>query len=134
MSFCINCGKEFEPNQQYCTNCGTSITGEIPKSIQTTPRSNVDQAESVYRFKTLLGYAKTISGLGWLIIGSGGTCLLIALYLLSLKSGGFWFGFLIAAGSLVVLGIPFVVSGQLISCFVEIEKNTRLTYQILSSR
>ena len=130
MSYCINCGSKLEPHHKFCVSCGTSLTGEKPSVIQTTSDDLISRTAD-YKFKTLLGYGKAMSGFGWLIIAAAGICFLFAIYGLSIKSD-LWIAFMIAAPSLILFGIPFVVSGQVISCFVEIEKNTRLTYQNLT--
>jgi len=80
-----------------------------------------------YQFKTLLSYGKFISGFGW-FIGILGAIAIIG-GLMSGEEAGF--GIALGALLLVVIGIMMVVSGQLISCFVSIEKNTRTTYELL---
>ena len=84
-------------------------------------------------FKTLLGYRKLISVLGWIWI-----ILCIGGVVIGLLAGlsGVHEGWLIMGGSFfsVLFGIGMVASGQLISCFVAIEKNTRATNELLQTR
>lgn len=83
-----------------------------------------------YEFKTLLAYGKFMSGLGWILVTLG-----IVAFIGGLLSGVDE-GFLIAGVGVIIfiIGILVVVFGQLISCFVTIEKNTRITYEILKDK
>jgi len=130
MSFCTTCGAELKQDEKFCTNCGVSATGEsLTKHTPNYPTSTI---EGTYKFKTLLGYGKFISGFGWLMIllGIGG----VLMPLLGLVFTGGTTILLLGCFALIAFGLPFIISGQLISCFVEIEKNTRLTYQFLKNQ
>ncbi len=83
------------------------------------------------RFKTLLSLGKTISIIGWVIVGFAGLTLFLSLA--SCTSGnkfegtiGFIIGILTAG-----FGYLVVANGQLISCFVGIEDNTHKTVESL---
>jgi hypothetical protein len=92
--------------------------------------SKEEVASSGYEFKTLLGYGKFISGVGWIVIILGVIGILAGI------SIGDDEGWLIAGGALftALAGLGLVVSGQLVSCFVSIEKNTRVTNEILQQK
>ena len=93
--------------------------------------SEVDrELKEIYHFKTLLGYGKFISGVGWFIILIGIISIIAGL------ASGDESGFAIAGGALffIISGIGMVISGQVISCFVSIEKNTRATYELLKEK
>ncbi len=93
--------------------------------------SDIDrELKEIYHFKTLLGYGKLISGVGWVIVIIG--ILSIIGGLASLDE----FGIAIVGGALflIISGIGMVISGQVISCFVSIEKNTRATYELLKEK
>ena len=65
---------------------------------------------------------------GWFLVGVGVIAFFVAVVLREDVQQ------LTAAISGIVLllyGFPFVIIGQVVSCFVEIEKNTRLTYTSL---
>ena len=83
-----------------------------------------------YEFKTLLGYGKLVSGLGWVVV-------LLGLFgIIAGLGSGHNGGFLLAGGAFIacLIGLGMVAAGQLISCFVSIEKNTRTTYEILNRK
>ncbi len=93
--------------------------------------SNISKDDKgLYHFKTLLGYGKLISATGWFIVFLGIICIVGGI------GSGEEIGFAIAGGGLIliIMGIIMVVTGQVISCFVSIEKNTRLTYELLKDK
>ena len=85
---------------------------------------------SSFDFKTLLGFGKFISGCGWIVLIFGVLAILVGI------GSGEDEGFLLAGGALlaVLMGLGMVAFGQLISCFVAIEKNTRGAYKILKQQ
>ncbi len=83
------------------------------------------------QFLSLLGYGKFISGIGWFII----VCSILFSIASAGSSGGTKILFIIIGSFFSALtGFLLVVSGQLISCFVSIEKNTRLTSLLLKEQ
>jgi len=120
---CSNC----ERNRDFTLKYLSKPTQQESESKLTNKKnSNVE----AYQFKTLLGYGKFISGFGWFVVIIG-----IITIIGGLVSGN-EAGFGIAGGALVliILGISMVISGQVISCFVSIEKNTRATYELLKEK
>ena len=118
---CPDCGL-INPDTAIRCDCGYDFG---PKALK---------SKGTYRFKTLLVYGNLILGLGWFIfvLGIFGIIAGIAAGLaeghpeyLALSGLGFIFG---------INGLLLVVSGQLISCFVAIEKNTRTIYDVLRQR
>jgi len=82
-----------------------------------------------FESRTLLGYGKLISGIGWIVI----VLAVLAVF------GGLVTGqtiVVVAVGGVItaIIGISLVASGQAISCLVSIERNTRTTYEILRER
>lgn len=77
------------------------------------------------KFKTLSGHGTFLLFFGWLVILIG-TILAIAL---SQKIG--ITGTIIICAMSVLSGISFVVSGQMVACFISIEKNGRITNEML---
>lgn len=84
------------------------------------------------RFKSLLALGRTITIIGWVIVGFAGLTLLLSLA--SCTSGnkfegtiGFIIGILTAG-----FGYLVVANGQIISCFVSIEDNTHKTVEQLN--
>lgn len=117
--------------------------GSPTRSLQ-TPRTRTGRHEPTPpsdqptggRFKTLLSISKFISGVGWVLVGLG-----VLLAVVGLFGGGTFdqglMGFLVglAAGLYVsVSGLMMVASGQLFSCFVAIERNTRSVSELLDAR
>jgi hypothetical protein len=93
-----------------------------------------------HRFKTLLSISKFISGVGWVIVGLGALAGVIgviaamslpppleeAVFALAAGlGGGLWFA---------VMGLLTVAAGQVYSCFVAIERNTRSTFRLIQER
>ncbi len=80
------------------------------------------------KFVTLLGYGKFISGAGWFMI----VCAAL-IFLAGVASSDDTKIMFMIIGSFILAstGLIFVVSGQVISCFVSIEKNTRATSEML---
>ena len=77
------------------------------------------------KFVTLQGYGKFISGFGWLVIAIG-------IVILAVGTSAFGLAIGVISGAIAILaGISYVAFGQIISCFVSIEKNTRNTYELL---
>lgn len=139
---CEACGKELSFRDSFvfkgssvCKSCltkletGAKVEGFIPKKQEDSTTSTIPTSTS-YQFKTLLGYGKFISVIGWIVIIIG----IIAI--IGGFASGSEVGVGVAGGSLIfiILGIGMVASGQLISCFVSIERNTRATYELLKQK
>jgi hypothetical protein len=78
-------------------------------------------------FRTLLGYGQLMAGCGWFLVILAALVVVIAL-----AGGGIGlFAGIASSVALVIAGISFVVSGQIISCFVSIERNTRESSALL---
>jgi hypothetical protein len=97
--------------------------------------NSIDHSEA--RFKTLLGYGEFLSVLGWIVLGIAG--LLILVGLVTINDNGSFLGRsvygLISLGALsILIGIILLIWGQIITCFVSIEANTRATNEILEKR
>ena len=81
-------------------------------------------------FKTLLGIGKFISGFGWFLCAAA----VIAFFIGFTDVEDQARAALLGGGIIVfIYALLIVAFGQLISCFVSIEKNTRATYKILST-
>jgi hypothetical protein len=106
----------------------TPITDKVRSKTPQGPQEEI--ATSGYEFKTLLGYGKFISGVGWIVIILGVIGILAGI------STGDDKGWFITGGALLtgLTGLGLVVFGQLISCFVSIERNTRVTKEILQQK
>jgi hypothetical protein len=91
------------------------------------------------RFKTLLSISKFISGVGWVIVGFGALAGVIGVIAaMSLPPPLEEAVFSLAAGLggglwLAVMGLLTVAAGQVYTCFVAIERNTRSTYEMIRS-
>lgn len=103
-------------------------------------KAPVGAQPSERRFKTLLSISNFISGLGWVIVGLGALVGVIgviaamslpppmeeAVFALTVGlGGGIW---------VAVSGILIVAFGQVVSCFVAIERNTRSTLRLIQER
>ena len=86
-----------------------------------------DNVEKSGEFKSLGGFGKTISSVGWGITALGVLGILVGLF------GGGWMNeFLVGFGvGFVVFGFILVIGGQAISCMVAIARNTETTNNIL---
>jgi len=145
-----------------CYSCGAqvnvpenAVTTDEPPTVPKTEPQPPSQAlrnpeisatnspagkEPDIKFKTLLAYGRSISGLGWVVFAIGVIIVIAGLVALSQQNR---YGGLMSAGglgligtgiSVMIGGILLVVLGQTISCFVAIETNTRATYEIMDKR
>lgn len=99
----------------------TASTGQLQSDNPMTG----DKDDGTYQFKTLLGYGKFLSAIGWGLAAFG------ILGLIGGLNTGRVEGIMLASASFLgtIFGISMVVGGQLVSCFVSIERNTRMTYE-----
>lgn len=125
---CSKCNAVVEKNAKVCPNCGETLEG-IEENIE-----DIDEIKVPFHFRTLLLLGNIISILGWLLI-IGGALLLIN-YISS--SSSYESSLLIQGYSSIVMSVIFifvgfltVANGELLSCFVTIEKNSRETNNIL---
>lgn len=101
------------------------------QSVMTSHSTNSNvEINTDYKFRTLLGYAKFVAAFGWGIAIIGVVLILIGFN--NIESTGFFaiFGGIIT----LAMGIGLVANGQLISCFVSIERNTRKTNELLTKK
>ena len=99
-----------------------TMSRQVSKSIE------ADQSgDAEFEFKTLLGFGKLISGLGWILVIIGAFVSLTGFTNSGMESLFFILGGLVVA----IMGLFMVANGQLISCFVSIERNTRQTSNLL---
>ena len=89
---------------------------------------NNSESDTVnFHYRTLLAYGKFISGFGWLVVLLGVIGLIVGI------ASGRNEGLILSGGGFIamLMGIGLIISGQLTSCFVSIERNTRQTYELL---
>jgi predicted phage tail protein len=129
---CPNCHESCQSDASACPHCKfprdetkipewTSIADKVELPDDATSDKPGEKSE---KFKTLKLYGTVFSGLGWIIAISAAVAVFIALVE----------GVIVVAASalpFVPLGISMVLGGQLISCFVSIEENTRRTFELL---
>jgi hypothetical protein len=84
-----------------------------------TQEANVEKSSE---FKSLGGFGKTISSVGWWMIIMGAVS-----FLLGFAKWYFWWG-----SPLMLFGFLVVISGQAISCMVAIARHTETTNNILT--
>lgn len=134
---CKICGEDF-PSKYYfktediCNDCYKKQPSTATESEESIGKTNIVEIKNDTKtpeFKTLIGYGKFISGLGWFII-----FLTVILVIIELVSGMEILFIVSSIFSGSILGILVVVYGQIISCFVSIEKNTRMTYELLKNK
>ncbi|MBI3697301.1 MAG: hypothetical protein HY238_21000 [Acidobacteria bacterium] len=129
-----------------CWNCQTP-RGEAQPEAANNPEQQAsptaeDQEDQEYeewedipyRFRTLLGHGKLISGFGWAAVAFGALLGLPGLFtFLGDRSDRAVGGLLMIGGTILgVYGLGMVIAGQMISCFVSIERNTRVTFEVIS--
>ncbi|MEO0083851.1 MAG: hypothetical protein ABIK33_05680 [candidate division WOR-3 bacterium] len=81
-------------------------------------------------FGTLLGYGKFISFIGWVFVFIGVIVIIVAL-VGALGRKNFSIMGILPGVIIAISGIMTVASGQVISCFVAIEKNTRKSKELI---
>ncbi len=132
---CKICGEDFPSKYYFKTGdiCNDCYKKQLPtESKETNGKNNIIGIKNnteTPEFKTLTGYGKFISGLGWFIIFLTG--ILVIIELVSEMEVIFVVSSIFSGA---ILGILVVVFGQIISCFVSIEKNTRMTYELLKNK
>jgi len=115
--FCTECDKVVNKDDKVCNNCGADLT-EIVEESDTL----IDEPQ----FKTLHHLGGVISFLGWIVVALG-----VASFIFmkdTFPVGTAFFGALLIA----IIGIVIVANGQLLSCFVSIEWNTKKTNELLT--
>jgi hypothetical protein len=108
---------------------GEQIEEFVPKTPLPPHHSNATNQIST-QFKALLGYGKFMSGLGWIVVIVG----IIGIFYGLINWDFTGLGIAGIALIVIICGMALVASGQLFSCFVAIEKNTRATYEALKSK
>lgn len=99
-------------------------------NIFTEERIMHEQSFSSSSFKTLAGIGRFVEVIGWLAFGVGAIGMLICL----VKINEQWAKFMILIWSgAFLLGILIVAQGQIIRCFVSIERNTHETSSAIAS-
>lgn len=128
-SFQLKSSEEWAPikTQMSLLEREASNTSNNERGELSVPSSKGSPAEADNHFKTLSGYGMFLSGFGWFVIVLG----IVMVIALSNKLG--LGGSIILCAVSVLSGIGFVVSGQVVSCFVAIEKNTRTTNELLKN-
>ena len=81
-------------------------------------------------YKSLGSVGKTISTIGWILLTIGGLLLIFAVVLPDVRSE-ITMGLVVAGGVLIPFGFLAVISGQVISVFVAVARNTETTNNIL---
>jgi len=150
---CDSCGNEvssFSARYGYdtifCKNCyGTEKAKEIIKKRREEPEKEALKKMEIekeleqlngdfpYHFKALLSYGKISSAIGWIIVIIGVIVFFVGFANLEFD-GALGISAILGGIFISILGIGMVIGGQLVSCFVSIEKNTRSTYEILKSK
>ncbi len=133
---------EAENSKKPASNNHNYVRSEPPKKPasnnfshhETEPQTNPASISPTItsKFATLLGYGKFMSGAGWVLI-----IIAALIFLARVASSDNEITIMFAImGSFVsaLTGFLLVVSGQAISCFVSIEKNTRLTSELLKEQ
>ena len=126
---CEVCGRNLESERAHIYQRKEVCFDCLQKLDESNSASNETAKASKTKFKTLLGYGKFLSGFGWII-----SIFSLIMIIVGFTSGEA-IGIPIALMSILLLisSILIVVIGQLISCFVAIEKNTRNTYELLET-
>jgi len=81
------------------------------------------------KFRTLNSFGNLYAGIGWFVVIIGSIGVLVGL-LSDLRND---LVVLIGSVFLIMSGLGFVITGQVVKCFVAIENNTREIYQLLTS-
>lgn len=135
---CTDCGTEFKTglfwsDHMFCRKCfGKRVTYRV-----TAPRATAETSKAADKsgtppvprsttqsFDALRTYAFILTGLGWLQVIAG--CGFSLAMLDKLGATSIAIGLAVAA-----FGFGFVVAGQAVTCFVEIEHQSRRTADIL---
>ena len=116
--YCSECDAEINSTTEVCPNCGADLS-EFEEEI-----------EVPYGFNTLLYYGAFLSIAGWIIIVVG--IILTIIFFTTEVATIERYAYLGAGIFLLFVGCFSLINGELITCFVSIEKNTRETNKILT--
>ena len=98
---------------------------EQEKKTESSPGGkSIDVGDLGYDFRTLLSFGTVLTFIGWGAIILGAIVFIYGIVTQGLSSilGGVFFG---------IYGVLIVVAGQIIACFVTIERTTKGTYELL---
>ncbi len=115
---------------------GAGLWGWVTYKFTATKLTEAKMAEANFdndRFRTLLGFGKFFSFLGWLIVLAGALLSFLGMGQFG-QRGGMGGGLIPTAPALIILGVSLILfgfamvaSGQFLSCFVSLENNTYVT-------
>jgi len=130
---CSRCKKDATEDADYCWFCGEILEAgdDVSEDINAGKRSLPETS-----FKVLQKYGRFLKGYGWFLIILGLIVILVFILqwlfsglgemYLSLLLYRCFIGFM-----LVIAGIPYIVLGEAVSCFVAMEHNTKQTTLLL---
>lgn len=140
---CTECGKQLTFRDSFvfegrpvCKNCLRKLEGKDAANVSSQFGVYAESSATYgqdYEFKTLLGYGRFTSGLGWFIVLIAVITVLFGIMGIISKQTT---GYAAALGGVIIAigGISLVVSGQVVLCFVSIERNTRATWELLKQK
>ncbi|MCF7805107.1 MAG: hypothetical protein K9N46_04485 [Candidatus Marinimicrobia bacterium] len=128
-----------------CKNCLSKAQEELKQKKANKPPEEKHSPENVTasnstptntpnfnepKFKTLQSFGSVYSGIGWFIVVVGIVGILVGLGQEQRSD------IIIIVGSVILAlsGLGFIITGQLVNCFVSIENNTRGMYQLLADQ
>lgn len=124
--FCASCQKEIYLSDLDDDAVLASEVESVSQPVKTPPKAD-------HRFETLLFTGKVTSGIGWVITGIG--LIAIILGFSGMLAGESFSSITLIPGiGCIISGIMMIAAGQLISCFVAIEENTRKTVNLLKKK
>lgn len=123
----------FVPDDVTETTKSPNIKRTVPQAAGTFANANTAHDESVVKktlsrnFNTLLSFGTVISSVGWIVVALA----VIGFFVSFTMSGSIQYMGILVAIVTAAFGIVIVSYGQLISCFVSIERNTHATFKAL---
>lgn len=132
---CPNCDTPIGDQHPYtwCSKCGQPLPSDILSKLPVSPEQRESAASRALAplgspFAALSAYADTVAAIGWIVIAIGSIAFIYGIFGVS---GNLLVRLVTAAPSLIVgiLGLGLVASGQLMKCFVAIQRDTAFIAQ-----
>lgn len=130
-SVCKNCVDE----AQRIVNGKEASESAGEKTVQQSTHAGSTKEKNfknlnVSKFRTLQSFGSVYSGIGWFVVIIGIVGVIVGL----LQEQRLEIVIFVGSLLLILSGLGFIITGQIVKCFVAIENNTRGVYNLLADK